>query len=357
MIVQRSNIRKNLGNIKGQIIGKATPPATKKPSRYDILKPRIKPPPIQQVYVSVPYKIPIRQQHDKLTTINGKITKLNLPHGSFNAGIAVLPNTDNYICVYRPDEYGFIACLLDSQFKIIENTFFNLQINNCADPRLIWINKKLLIIYSSNDDGLAFECIKGGFIMDLNKANAFIKPEIFRISPHNGLREKNWMPFINDNHLYLISTIKPHTIYELNFINDKPVCEKKFQTDWINPWFSKEFLRGNTNAVQLEDGNYLATFHTVEKINQTHFYDNGCYVFEGKPPFKVIKCANRTYLKAEDAIEKHFRKEGIILVNFPVGMIRDKERIIISYGDNDSCVKILETTIQEMLNTTLKLSS
>ena len=72
------------------------------------------------------------------------------------------------------------------------------------------------------------------------------------------------------------------------------------------------------------------------------------YIFEGKPPFKVLKCSNKTYLPAEDAIEPHFRKANSILCPFPVGMVVKKNKVIISYGDNDSCVKILETNLEDL---------
>ena len=146
-------------------------------------------------------------------------------------------------------------------------------------------------------------------------------------------------------------------IYELKIIsNNEIICEKRWKTNWYHPWFYKEFLRGNTNAVQMEDGNYLSTFHTVMRLGKSmHYYDNGFYVFEGKPPFKVLECANKTYLPAEDAIEPHFRKKNSITVCFPVGMVLEKDRILVSYGDNDSCVKILSTNLESVNHTLIKV--
>jgi predicted GH43/DUF377 family glycosyl hydrolase len=80
-------------------------------------------------------------------------------------------------------------------------------------------------------------------------------------------------------------------------------------------------------------------------------YDNGCYLFSGKPPFNVLKCANRTYLPAEAACEKHFRKANEIVCIFPVGMIYEKNKVIISYGDNDTLVKIVEYDLEDLLDT------
>lgn len=276
------------------------------------------------------------------------VIRLPLKHGCFNAGLIEFEN--EYVCVYRPDEYSFAAVILNSDLEI-SSTIHKFKITNCADPRLIWNNNKLFMIYSSTDESIKKECIRGTIIMDLEKSKQFIQNEPFRVSPPGVTREKNWMPFEYENEIYLIASINPHIIYKLNKNNE---AEKVYETKWISPWFNSEFLRGNTNAVRLPNGNYLSTFHTVEKMNKSmHYYDNGCYVFEGKPPFKVLKCANRTYLKAEDAVEPHFRKKGLIQVCFPVGMLRKDNNLLISYGDNDSSVKILKTTVEDMLQTTI----
>jgi predicted GH43/DUF377 family glycosyl hydrolase len=297
-------------------------------------------------------KIP-RPDNPFLTSLLQKTTKIILPEkGSFNAGLVAMPDSTDYICVYRPDEYSFIGCILGSNLQVKKDSFFKFNITNCADPRLIWLpNKQLLMVYSSTEEvGLKYECIRGNIIMDLNQSNNFISNASFRISPQDGTRHKNWMPFMYDDEIYLVATVCPHIIYKLNINGAEVQCQKVYETPWINPWMYKEFLRGNTNIVQLNDGNFLGTFHTAVWFNQRCFYDNGAYLFEGKPPFKVLKCANRTYLKAEDATEPHFRKGDILVCNFPVGLVKQDDKLLISYGDNDSVVKIMETTVSKMLN-------
>lgn len=286
-----------------------------------------------------------------LTSLAGNIKTIILPEkGSFNAGLAKLPNSNNYVCVYRPDEYSFIGCILNEKLNVISK-YKKFDIKNCADPRIIWTSdKKLLMIYSSvTDYAPIYECIRGSIIMDLNQSDDFIDHPSFRVSPESiKTRQKNWMPFIWEDRIFLIASVCPHIIYELDLSNF--TCEQKYETDWVNPWMYKDFLRGNTNAVQLTDGNFLGTFHTASWHGPCCYYDNGAYLFEGKPPFKVLKCANRTYLKAEDAVQKHFRNAGRILCTFPVGMVRNDNDILISYGDNDSVVKVMKTSVDEMKN-------
>jgi len=284
---------------------------------------------------------------------NDNVTTLELPdRGAFNAGLIAFQ--DKYICVYRSSEYQFRACFLDKNLKVDQNSLFTFEFSNCADPRLIWSpdGKKLITVFSSTDEGFHYEFIRGCVLMDLDKSDQFINTEPFRISPKDlGTRQKNWMPFVLDNRIFLTGSVCPHIVYEFKFGESEHWCDKISEFKWHNPWMYKAFLRGNTNAVRLDDGNFLGTFHTAMRNISTYYYDNGAYLFEGKPPFRVLKCSNKTYLKAEDAIYPHFRKRGEILVNFPVGLVKENNNLLISYGDNDSCVKILKTTVDEVLST------
>lgn len=298
-----------------------------------------------------------KRDNEKLTSLLNKSENyvLNFPEkGSFNSGMAIHPDGDKYIFVYRPDEYRFVGCFVDKSFQKITN-YFKFNILNCADPKLIWHKDKLYMIYSSTN-GVRFdeEYMSGSIIMDLSVSKNFIQTKEFRISPKElSSRQKNWMPFINNDDLYFISSICPHVIYK--FINEKTDPKKICYNNWKSPWMFEEFLRGNAPIIQLENGDYLGIFHTVVTKNKLHYYDNGCYVFEGKPPFIVKRCSDKTYMKAEDATYPHYRKRGSILVNFPVGMIRDGEDIYISYGENDSIVKVMKVKVEDMLNLTVEI--
>jgi len=285
------------------------------------------------------------------TKVNGNFHSIYMPEeGSFNAGI-VRYNKEKLICVYRPDEYNFIGCYLDNNYNVIKGSYYKFKINNCADPRVLWNSKnQLILIYSSVDKSeFSKEHICGTVMIEDKESGVFVDRPAFRISPINlEGRQKNWMPFTYNNKIHLIAHVNPHVIYELN---DNNVCKKLYETKWKSPWMIKESLRGSTNAIRLDDGNYLSTFHTSMNHRGKLYYDNGCYIFSGKPPFNVLKCANRTYLPAEAACEKHFRKANDIVCNFPVGMIVEDNKVIISYGDNDTLVKIVEYKLEDLIKT------
>lgn len=292
-----------------------------------------------------------RPDKNFLTKINGNFYKVLLPEkGAFN-GTVIRYDENKIICVYRSDENNFVACFMDNKYNVLPNSFYKLKIKDCADPRLTWLkNNNLLLTYSSVI-GVTHdrEYICGTIIMDDRLEGKFVDKPEFRISPSNlSGRQKNWMPFKHEEKVYFVASVCPHEIY---FLNENLVCKKVYHTDWTSPWAIKEHHRGNTNVVMLSDGNYLATFHTSMRHENKHYYDNGSYIFSGVPPFNVIKCSNRTYLPAESACETHFRKNGQIVCNFPVGMMVENNKVIISYGDNDSVVKIVEYKIEDFLNT------
>ena len=290
-----------------------------------------------------------------LTNIESEVTRLSLPEkGSFNAGLVDVG--DKYLLVYRPDEIELIACFLTYEYAVIPNSFYKFKLIYVADPRLVITpDKKVLMSYSRYSFNNNTENVEGNIIMDLNKSNNDIfQGETISISPKTIGRQKNWMPFIHEEKLYFIAHVCPHVIYEVDWNGEKESAIVHI-VNWRHNWFLNEELRGNTNAIMMEDGNYLCTFHTAMRKESCSFYDNGAYIFEGKPPFKPLECGHRTYLRAEAAREKHFRKTGVIVCTFPIGMTTKNDKLIISYGDNDSCVKIMETTIDEMKKTMSKI--
>ncbi len=291
-----------------------------------------------------------------LTQVRGRFTKIKLPdQGAFNAGIEFNKDKTKIIMVYRENENNIKGCLLDRNYNIIPNSFHNFNLTRSADPRLIWTpDGKLLMVYSYYEGPMESEHMVGMIIMDSN-SESFVTNKPFRISPSTiKTRQKNWIPFVNNGKIYLIASIFPHIVYELKNYSDDS-CEQVFETIWSKKWYNGHQIRGNTPPVLLDNGTYLNTFHTVQTIGNIHYYDNGCYIFSGKEPFNVMKCGTKTYLPAESACERHFRKADSIICNFPVGMLIDGEKIIISYGDNDSSVKIMETTLKDMLETTTEV--
>lgn len=249
-------------------------------------------------------------------------------------------------------------CKLDSNFRYITNTFFTIKHEPYIDGRLSWVNDKLLLTFTSDIENVG---VFGTFIMDLSISNEFIDSDLFRITPENypGI-QKNWTNFIYNDELYFIKKINPHFIYKYDLDNKKLI--KISEIDWESKWLYDLDFRGNANPVKLPDGNFLSTFHTtlnttINNINY-RFYDNGFYIFEGKPPFKPIKMMTQTFLPAEScdltfnwqlnpyANSNHQK----FLCVFPIGMIINNNNIIVSYGNSDKFIDVATYSLNEIMN-------
>lgn len=282
-----------------------------------------------------------------LTKIQGKITRLKLERGAFNGSMIELD--DKYLLVYRPHEYTFKACFLDSNFQVINYKHHPINLTVVADPRLIKLpDQRILLSYASFEQN---DYIASNIIMDLEESEKIILTDKVRVSPeilHE--RQKNWMPFVYEDKVYFIASVNPHILYEFDY-DSKKSAKKVYHTEWKHPWAIRKTLRGNTNAVQLKDGNYLSVFHTAMSKDGIIYYDNGAYIFEGKPPFRVLQCSKKTILPADAATEPHVRKAHEIKCVFPMSLILRGDRLLITYGDNDSCVKVLDTQLSDIMDT------
>jgi predicted GH43/DUF377 family glycosyl hydrolase len=261
-----------------------------------------------------------------------KSIKINLPEsGAFNPGI--VKNKDEYIFVYRKDEFHFKLCRLDKQYNPYD--FHEINLDQVTDPRLIMLDNVLYCFYSRIDENhwdkehICY-CI-------LMRNDIFGQEEEVRVSKP-GRKEKNWIPFVQSENIFLLSDINPHCVRAIN-------GEIKSQISWSCEL--TKHLRGNVPAVYgSADGTYLSMFHICEIYKNKIYYDNYFYIFkDGIPTHRHVT----PFLRGEDATEPYFRKRNIACT-FPVGMIVENDEIIISYGDNDSCCKLMFLSLSDVMN-------
>jgi predicted GH43/DUF377 family glycosyl hydrolase len=309
-----------------------------------------------------------------LTDLTKEKIRINLPlNHSFNGSIVIDKTGDGYILAFRINQdnhvYGLHKitsvvsknigiCKLDKNFKYILNTLYVLKHNDIIDPRISWVDDKLLLVCTNdtNDKG-----IFGNIIMDLKISDSFIHSDIFRITPKEYPQlQKNWTSFIYNGELYFIKNITPHRIYKYSL--ETKTLTFISESNWSNKWIYDLEFRGNTNPVKLPDNNFLGTFHTTANITiggiDYRFYDNGFYIFNGTPPFKPIKMLPQTFLPAESCdLTFNWKKNPYVnehkekfLCTFPAGMILNGDKIIISYGNSDKFIDIGIYSLKEIMD-------
>jgi predicted GH43/DUF377 family glycosyl hydrolase len=115
--------------------------------------------------------------------------------------------------------------------------------------------------------------------------------------------------------------------------------------NWPPEWSAG--LRLNTNPVRLRDGSCLSTFHTWVR---RHGYFNGFYLFDGDPPFRVIKVSAAPFTTPRDATGRNprYKRNGVIFLQT---LIVDEDHGIVRLagGDNDHSVIILNLPLPKVL--------
>jgi predicted GH43/DUF377 family glycosyl hydrolase len=227
------------------------------------------------------------------------------------------------------------------------------------DARLVYIGRKLYLVYSSNPEK---KLSAGGFRMTVGELlcdrGTFLIANPMQITEFEGqnkaVREKNWVPFEYKNALFLSYSISPHIVFMqipgTNSCTTISVSEGSAIWDW-------GILRGGTPAILLENGVYLSFFHSCKTITsrqsketEMKHYFLGAYTFAPDPPFEVLN------ISPEPLVRPEFYSGATYLpywepnrCAFPTGLIVEREAIWISYGRQDHEIWVAKIDKQKLL--------
>lgn len=101
-------------------------------------------------------------------------------------------------------------------------------------------------------------------------------------------------------------------------------------------------LRGGTNYVRLSDSELLMCYHVVD--------DLGDNVRDYKSVFAIVESCFPFYIKATTPPLKFQSSSTENLIQFPMGLVRDGEKLIISYGLADADNVIGEIRQRDIMN-------
>ena len=217
--------------------------------------------------------------------------------------------------------------------------------SRAEDARLIVIGERLYIIYSDNEEPVLSA---GGFRMYVAELaydrERFYFRDCEKLAHFPGesslRREKNWVPFEYNQELFLAYSINPHLIFSPLFGSEgcDSIASTSARIEWT--WGS---LRGGTPALQLENGEYLAFFHSSVPLETVHscgrkilHYLMGAYTFSGESPFYLKRISSDPIVgQGFYSGPKYIPYWKPLLVVFPGGFIMDEETIWLVYGKQD----------------------
>lgn len=171
--------------------------------------------------------------------------------------------------------------------------------------------------------------------------------------------EKNWAPFfVGDDLLFSYGFEHSHSV-----IKEKDICRHghckfegifSFKAAGIKWSWGK--IRGGTPAQQIwreqDLFGYLSFFHSVFKKDGLVYYFMGAVVFEPKAPFRIIKISKEPIISRN--MFKCGREDTLLrnnwIVSYPTGLVVDKKEAIISFGVNDSCIKVASFDLESLID-------
>lgn len=311
--------------------------------------------------------IPPEIHDNKIVTSTKKIRIKNYA-GAFNPSIVKFK--DGYLMSFRwspnPMYEHWISyiglVLLDSSFDPISTVdiletrqYNNATPSQAEDGRIFYLNDKLYVIYNDNMELTLPNYWErrdmhiAEIVWDEN--NKFDVLEPLRLTHQTKYRDrawqKNWNPFVWNDHLYLIYGVDPHEIIFPDLVSGicKPVSEVKPRNlDW-----DYGTLRSSTPA-QLVDGEYLSFCHSgIMKKTEFSSYElwhfhMGAYTFQAHPPFAITKISAKP-LESPDFYSYSSYDKRVV---YPGGYIIDGPNVYLVYGKDDCEIWVATIDLAEL---------
>jgi predicted GH43/DUF377 family glycosyl hydrolase len=139
--------------------------------------------------------------------------------------------------------------------------------------------------------------------------------------------------------LYAIYGNKDGSQIVLEVQGDKVVSEHKSPA----PKWSNGEIRGGA-IIDYGEGKFLRFFHSrTDYPDKTFRYFIGASLIENKPPFATVKVGRSSIMSGNEIYTpncKHWKGN----VYYPLGVVKDGDKFILSIGVNDSRIALVELT-------------
>lgn len=266
---------------------------------------------------------------------------INLPHqDGFNGSI--IPFHNNWLCAYRTgngkNAFPFVShlCVLDKNYQTIKylNSYQKIE-----DPKLFkHPDGRILMFNSCWDADRKVTCFGVSVIM--NKKEELIYNWSNLSLQQEKKWQKNWIPFLYNEQIYLIYSISPWRVLKLIENNENCFTTKTAYEETWNPQTWSSVIRGNASAIFLKDS-YLGIWHTPK-------YEIGFFLFNQNPPFIPFAISKYPWICGKDANYKLDTLPNNLSDFFAMSLNKKEDKILITIGENDQCLKIWEVSIEEI---------
>ena len=260
-------------------------------------------------------------------------------------------------------------CFLDEDWDVLNN-HHNLLLKECQDPRFVEHAGELYIAVCHK------VVLDGSFRYQMGLHSLSVMDEKVvtarRIGLFDGIgnwagykrgdRERNWIPFSNDGHMYMIYSVNPHRILEVDVKTGAVslVYSSEYR-DCAWPKKYGEVLRLSTNVVLMNDGTYLGSFHTRFMTRNPHppsHYYTGFYRFSRNPPFEVLEVSKQPLILPTDCYKPNTRFNCMDLAVFPLKLeVNEGQGVVrVVGGDSDHYVVAIDMPLKDVVGSLVPVS-
>lgn len=262
--------------------------------------------------------------------------------------LQVVEGTNKYVGVYSnweaskrtgPDNTNRnIKYAYSENGKIVYKHFVYKDGEHVEDPRVVEFNNAWFMFYT---DGVSIGVAK----LDLETCDVIYShfmnspPQYVKRSVDSDSREKNWIPFVNNNQLYLLYSDSPRT-YILCADNKNRLEVQKYDKMLYSLNYDYGTIRGGCSPLKFNETTFIWFFHSTRRSNTIvgdgrSIYMISAYLSSNNYPFEVSKILIAPILVG---IPSPFNSTILLQDNvvYPCGaVVIDDETFLISMGVND----------------------
>ncbi len=173
-------------------------------------------------------------------------------------------------------------------------------------------------------------------------------------SPKHLKREKNWMPWVMEEALYLVYSTQPLEIYRVSTAGLEPVSVGSTTRDPVIFPVGGAMMSGSSQVIPWGKGRYLAVTHhrrkaaILKKLYMKHLSRDPAYQRKKVVFHHYLMMFDESFTLLGCSRPFQFETEG---VEFCAGIVKRDDQVVLSYGVMDNQARMLTMDVTQLERT------
>jgi len=271
--------------------------------------------------------------------------------------LQVVPTTNKYVNVFSnwtasrdagPDNLGRHIRYYYPETEEVKSFIYK-DGEHVEDPRVVEYQGYWFMLYT---DGMTIGVAK----LELDTCDVlyshFLNVPTIQSEQFDG-REKNWVPFVSQNDLYILYSDTPRTFIHCKDELTHLAIEKYDRLNYVAMWRYGD-IRGGCPPIEYDTHTLIWFFHSSKEvlsslpIRNSKTYFIGAYITTKVYPFEIKQITTfPIFFGTPSPIRKGLTYQSNVV--FPCGAINDNTDFVISMGINDYCIGHLKVFRKDII--------